>query len=246
MRGLTAAGIMEAYGRGRDAPALERPLALLQAALPDTSPQELAGLSLGARDGLLMELRRRTFGPSLSSVASCSECNARLDFELDVGSLLEQEEPAAGGSAQALTVAGFRVRFRLPGSRDVAAAAAAASQDAGVRMLLQRCVIAASEGSRTVAAGELPEEVVDALSERMSELDPLADVPVDLDCGACATRNRIYLDIGAFFWAEVAALAERLMYDVAHLARFYGWSESEILAMGPARRRYYLEMASPR
>ncbi len=246
MRGLTAAGIVEAFGRGRHLALVERPLALLQAALPDASPRDLSGLSVGARDGLLMKLRQKTFGSSLNSFASCAGCGARLDFELDVGSILEQEEPAAGGSEHVLDAAGIQIRFRLPGSRDVAAAAAAGSPAAGTRLLLQRCVIAASSGSWPIPVAELPEDAVSALSERMSELDPMAEVPVDLDCGACRTRTRVYLDIGEFFWAEIAALAERLMYDVAHLARFYGWSEPEILAMPPARRQYYLEMASPR
>lgn len=245
MRGLTAAGIVEAFGRGRDVSALERPLALLSAALPDRSPKDLAGLSLGARDALLMKLRQRTFGSSLTSYASCSGCGARLDFDLDIGSILEQDEATVDDAAHTLEEAEFQVRFRLPGSRDVAAASAAGSPAAGTGLLLQRCVLAASRGSRPIPIAELPEAVVSALSERMSELDPMADVPVDLNCGACDKSTRVYLDIGAFFWTEIATLAENLMYDVARLARFYGWSEQEILAMGSARRRHYLEMASP-
>ena len=41
-------------------------------------------------------------------------------------------------------------------------------------------------------------------------------------------------------------MAERLMYDVHVLALYYGWSEEAILAMGSARRKRYLDMASPR
>ena len=54
----------------------------------------------------------------------------------------------------------------------------------------------------------------------------------------------VVLDIGTFFWEEVAAAAERLLYDVFQLAPTYGWSESDILAMGAARREYYLKMVS--
>jgi hypothetical protein len=37
--------------------------------------------------------------------------------------------------------------------------------------------------------------------------------------------------------------ARRLLYDVHALASAYGWSEDEVLAVSPARRRCYLEMA---
>ena len=36
--------------------------------------------------------------------------------------------------------------------------------------------------------------------------------------------------------------AKRLLMDVHLLARAYGWSEAEVLALSPARRRFYLEM----
>ncbi len=246
MQGLTSAGIVEAWGLGRDSSALERSLALLTVALPEKASGELTGLSVGARDALLLELHDKTFGPELRAYASCASCEARLDFELDVRQILAQEQPPASDSAHTLEAAGVQIRFRLPGSRDLAAVASSPDPEAGTALLLRRCVLAASRDSQPVQTHELPEQAVEALSERMAELDPLADIPLDLDCGACGERSRMYLDIGSFFWTEVASLAQRLMYDVALLARFYGWSEEEVLAMGTARRQYYLEMMNPR
>ena len=49
-------------------------------------------------------------------------------------------------------------------------------------------------------------------------------------------------DIAGFFWAELDAWARRLLREIHTLARFYGWSEAEILALSPLRRRCYLEM----
>ena len=51
----------------------------------------------------------------------------------------------------------------------------------------------------------------------------------------------MFLDIGEFFWQEIAALAQRLVGEVTTLAAAYGWSESEILGMGSARRKLYIE-----
>ena len=75
-------------------------------------------------------------------------------------------------------------------------------------------------------------------------MDPLLEVPVNLNCSKCDAETLVVLDIGSFFWEEVAAAAERLLYEVFLLARSYGWNERDILAMGAARREYFMEMAT--
>jgi hypothetical protein len=42
----------------------------------------------------------------------------------------------------------------------------------------------------------------------------------------------------------VQAAAERVLLDVHALARAYGWTESEVLRLTPARRSAYLQMAA--
>ena len=51
------------------------------------------------------------------------------------------------------------------------------------------------------------------------------------------------LDIGSFVWHELTAWAQRAMDDVHVLARAYGWSESEVLALSAWRRQRYVELA---
>jgi hypothetical protein len=46
----------------------------------------------------------------------------------------------------------------------------------------------------------------------------------------------------AFFWEEIDVWAERTLSDVHRLASAYGWSESDILALGPRRRQRYLAL----
>jgi hypothetical protein len=45
-------------------------------------------------------------------------------------------------------------------------------------------------------------------------------------------------------WAEVDVRARRLLADVATLARTYGWTEPEVLALSEARRAAYLRLAT--
>ena len=90
---------------------------------------------------------------------------------------------------------------------------------------------------------DLPPEVVRALSEAMAARDPQAEVRLRLVCPACGSDRIALLDVVTFLWTGIRTRAERLMREVSDLARAYGWSETDILSMSPARRRFYLEAA---
>jgi len=241
---LTAQEIVDAWSRGKEAPRYQRPLAVLSAALPDAEPSDLLDLSLGRRDAMLLTLRSKTFGRVLTSYASCAHCRSTLHFELDADEILDEGARAAGELVGALARDGFEVRFRAPTTRDLAATETTASVDGARDLLLQRCVFEASREGIALAPRDLPAEIVEAIGERIGEMDPLVELPFNLGCSSCDGETSVVLDIGGFLWDEVAAAAERLLYDVFRLARSYGWSERDILAMGAARREYYLEMAS--
>jgi hypothetical protein len=57
-----------------------------------------------------------------------------------------------------------------------------------------------------------------------------------------AERPSAALDIPALVLAELEAEGQRLLGDIHVLARAYGWSEAEVVALPPARRRRYVEM----
>ncbi len=77
----------------------------------------------------------------------------------------------------------------------------------------------------------------------LSTCDPQADVRIDLDCASCGHRWTSPFDIARYLWTELETHARRLLYDVHALATAYGWAEADVLAVSPARRRYYLELA---
>lgn len=74
-----------------------------------------------------------------------------------------------------------------------------------------------------------------------SAADPLAVTELALACPACGHHWQEDADLGPFVWRKVDAWAEGLLDDVAQLARAYGWRESDVLALPPARRARYLE-----
>ena len=91
-----------------------------------------------------------------------------------------------------------------------------------------------------VPVASLPETVTEALASTMAEADPQGDVELALECPACGHAWRAGFDVASFLWAELDAWSRRTLDDVHVLASAYGWSENEILALGP-RRQHYLE-----
>lgn len=229
---LSAAGTLDLWQSVEELGEIERPLALA-AAVSGEPIEELAHLPIGQRDARVLELHTALAGQTIEATAACPACGQPAEFVLDVAGLLARDrgraepEPVEGG--------GLVVTWRPPDSLDVAAAAATTDQAAAERVLLSRCVLAPGD--------ELPAESRAAVAAAMAEHDPLAEILVDVACPACETRFVADLDLGNFVWAELRARALRLLRDVDTLARAYGWTEPDVLALDARRWKAYLELA---
>jgi hypothetical protein len=219
------------------APAL-RVTALLERCLVRLGPHEPVGadavreLGAGDRQALLLHLRRLTFGERLECVLACPACEEELDLDLRVEDLLVAPYPDRPPELDA-ELAGVPVRFRLPTGADEEAAAVAAEEDAAsaVASVLERCV----NEPATVSG-----EVAEAIGELMGELDPQADLVLELTCAACGETASVPFDAGDFFAREIGADRDALLREIHLLALHYGWQESELVAMTTSRRRRYV------
>ena len=242
MRSLSAHDLLEVWEVGEDRHPIDRALILLAAACPELTWNELAALSVGERDARLLALRERTSGPRLSGFAECPRCAERLEFDVAVSDLRVATDSDAADEPWEMVVGDLELRFRLPDSRDLAAAAGCEDKDKAHDLLVQSCVLQASRGGESVA--ELPAEATIRLAWQIAERDPQAEVMLDLRCPTCDHTWQALFDIVAFFWAELAAQARRLLREVHTLARAYGWRETDILSMSARRRQFYLELAA--
>jgi hypothetical protein len=95
-----------------------------------------------------------------------------------------------------------------------------------------------------VADPELPGAVQRRIAETVEAADPGADLALSIACPECGAATRAELDIASYLWTELDAWARDVLLDVHLLATAYGWSEPEILALSPTRRRYYLELCA--
>jgi hypothetical protein len=254
MRGLTAAELLAAWEQGVGQPPFRRALVLLAAARPDCSIEQLARLSIGQRDARLLELRERTFGSRLVSVAPCADCGEQLEFTFEANEIraappvdsTPQPSAVEGAGPQALSLSlnGYDISFRLPASTDLEAIAEIAEPAAAQRVVLRRCIEAATFDGAAVSFSDLPADLLAVVAARMEEADPQANVQLNLTCVRCGKQWQAVFDIESFLWAELTRWAERLLLDVHQLARAYGWREADILAMSPHRRRFYLDLLS--
>ncbi len=242
MSGLTAAATLDLWEQGDRLPPIERALALAVAADPRSDAAAVAHLPLGRRDGRLLRLRFELTGRPLDATAACPACGERVEFDADAETLAAMADDAVASGPDRLELEGFRVRWRPPDSEDVIAASTAGSADEAERVLLRRCISVASGPDSDVDPEGLPRSVRDAVSRAMAEADPLAEIVISLTCPACSTPFDADLDVAGFVWTELQGRARRLLREVAVLARAFGWTEGQVLALPERRRTAYLDL----
>jgi hypothetical protein len=251
VRSLPANEIIRIWERGQGKPYLERAMLLLSASYPELDRDGLAGLTIGQRDALLLALREKTLGPNMQMFARCPQCSENLEFNVHIPDIRVMEPTQPRPLEYELREGEFLVRFRLPNSWDLAAIRRVGDPSLGSGQaldqarywLLLQCILEARREGAACAVEDLPEEVIQALTDRMEQEDPQADVQFNVRCPTCGFAWRTIFDIVPYLWAELTVAAQRLLMDVHALARAYGWDEGDILAMSASRRQFYLEMA---
>lgn len=223
---------------------LDRALTILAAACPQLSRNELASLSVSRRDALLFAVRRQLNGAQLAGLHHCPACREQLTFNLDGQAVYAAPDMDEGEPVYEFAADEYALQFRLPNSFDLAHVAACDEVAAARTGLLRSCVLRLTRGDEEVAVEDVPDAVTEAVAAEMARQAPQADVELDVQCAACGHRWPIVFDIASFFWTEISARAKRLLREVHTLARAYGWRETDILALSPARRQFYLEMVS--
>lgn len=243
MHALSTHELLSVWERGARLTALHRGQLLLTAAAPDATPEELGCLSVGQRDDLLLAIRAAAFGEQIEATAACPCCSEALEMAFDINQL------RSGGDCNSiepliLEFEGHVLTFRLPHTFDLIELSSQPDLEHAETELLRRCLLSARSGKRELTVEQLPASVVQAISDRLSEVDPLADIHLSLACPACDHRWQEPFDIVTFFWREIESWAMRLLRDVHLLAATYGWSEADIVALSPSRRQIYIELAA--
>jgi hypothetical protein len=237
---LTASELLRVWERGHSLPLAERAHSLLAANRVSESEQ-IHRFSIGRRDAELLHLREIMFGPRMIAQTDCPGCHQSVEMDFLVADIYKSGSTTVSETNHA-KFGDWELEFRLPSVGDLASLPHEADFASRQQALLSRCICKAMRNGESLPASQLPDDVIEALSECMSELDPGGDVQLALNCPHCGHQWRAFLDIVSFFWSELDAWAGRLLRDVHLLASSYGWREADILAMSPTRRQAYLQM----
>jgi hypothetical protein len=252
--------VLDLWERGVRRHAVDRALLLAASGTAELSLESLADVPLGELRRRLLAIRRANFGRRFVMATDCPACAARLELTLD-GDLLPG---AVSGGSEApplrlpkdedpvprwptaedalLQVSSARLevdgrRLRLPTSRDLAHALVQPDLDAAERTLVLRCI----EDENGV---DVTPEWIAAAEDALAAADGTADLTLDLSCDECRHTWQLPFDLGIYLWNELEIRALGLLRDVHVLARAYGWSEHEVLALPESRRAAYIAMVS--
>ncbi|MBD2729689.1 phage baseplate protein [Nostoc sp. FACHB-892] len=244
MRSLSASELLNIWEWGRNQPSWSRAIKLLATACPETSIDMLTQLSLGQRDAMLLTLREWTFGSQLVSQVTCPSCGEVLELNFDVADMRVASLSLEPIEKYCLEIADCEVSFRLPNSLDMIAITEHKQPEISQEILLERCILEAVRGGEYLPFQQLPSHVSNAIIAQMAQVDPQANVPIDISCSLCNHQWQSLFDIVAFFWAEINTWGFRVLREVHTLAAAYGWREADVLAMSPRRRQLYLKMVT--
>lgn len=188
---------------------------------------------VSARTSALLRLVAATEqADAFSFTARCAQasCGETFEFELPLHALV-----AGAGDAGPIRVSldGQRsVTLRRPTGDDLRQwrAARPASRAEAVRMMLDTLLL----------DGQVQPQDEARLAESITAADPLVAFAVSCHCPACGAANEVPIDLDAAALARLGARQRALLHEVHCLASHYGWTESEVLAIPPARRAQYL------
>ena len=237
MKSPTASDLLETWEIGLEQSALKGLLVLLTKTFDLPDADAAAQQSIGERDAELLQLREELFGTKLVNKAHCPKCAETLEWEMNTREMQIQTPPfESPPRVYDLEAPPFRLRFRLPNSKDILTPAAYA------RHILLDCILEVTDDGKDFPKKDLPASVLDSLSKDMEKKDPQAHITMVLTCAACAEIFTVVFDIVNYLWAEIDNWAKHMLQEIFVLARAFGWSERDIISMSAHRRKLYLDM----
>lgn len=205
--------------------------ALLQRCLGE-APDTLQGWSLARRFQALLALRCAE-DPTASAAAAlrCSRCGGSFELELPLAAC---RQPVDDGPLPLALADGRQLQLRLPTAQDLQHWRTQGQPDA-----------AALAASLVQPAVPLDATVLEQVADQLAQRDPFTALQLDAACPDCGQVHAAELDLEALLLQHFAQRQQRLLDEVATLARAFHWTEAQILALPAWRRAFYLSRAEP-
>lgn len=244
MNSLNTTQLFEVWENAMDKPPLYGSLLLLAYACDERMPV-IEKMSIGERDARLLMLREWMFGKRMFHLSHCPHCGEKIEWETDTSSMRIQDfNEQTIQEVFRMDYEGRDILFRLPNSRDmIRTMRSPNSPIKHLRIdLLRSCILKVNCQDPSSPNTKINESILDELESRFSIIDPQADIQMNLSCPSCNHNWVAAFDIVSWLWSEIENWAHHIMQEVYYLARHFGWTEKDILAMSPRRRQLYLQM----
>jgi len=206
-------------------------------------------LLAGDREFLLLKLFEITFGGKLYVTLRCpaEACSEPLEVPLEVGELTVEAPPLRSRTFffKPQSDPERQMEFRLPtgGDQEAMVQRQDLTEEEQRELILAACL----QGQhRTDTALEVIKRL--SVSDReqielqMKALAPQLELKLEAICPECGANFSAEVDLPFLVLAEMKAREAVLDWEVHFLAWHYHWSEAEILALSPTRRRRYIEL----
>lgn len=191
-------------------------------------------MSIGDRDRVIAELYRQCFGERVSSVVRCTSCEGSFEMDFSLPALLEEADRQRPATREVLgpDEHGF---YRTPGGRRFRLATTGDE-----RALLG---VPPERTAELLASRCLPDGGAAALDDQtqvaIEALDPVLSLELPASCAECGAAQNIDFDLPRFFLASLFRERPLLVREIHWIAKVYGWSHQEILALPRTVRRAY-------
>ncbi|MEM6464890.1 MAG: hypothetical protein AAF679_00085 [Pseudomonadota bacterium] len=223
MSGFSGDQLLSLYANGKETDARTRRALLTQSSLQHVSAEDRKAQTLGDVDrALCQQLEQLTeSAESLDLMCTCPSCGETLEFQLPQQALQTMAKPPAHRQSVSVVFEEASYEMRLPCLGDITS---------GGLDLISLCPDAPWDSAAFRSAAEAA----------LAEADPMLHPTLALTCVLCDAQISTNLDMAALLWQQVENVARPLVQDVIALSQGLGWTEQEIVAMSPARRRLYL------
>ena len=202
---------------------------LAEAADPEAAT---AGWAVDARLQGLLAIARATGTPPAWQTC-CPARGSALALALDPGAFVAAPR---GGPVAWTAPDGTAVTSRLPSGADLAAW----RRGGGDAAALAGRLVESLDDAPPPAGWTLPEDWLGPAESALADADPLTVLQLAVACPDCRQESAIAFDLEGWLIGQLAAVQAGLLDEVHRLASAYHWSEAEIAALPPWRRRAYL------
>lgn len=197
-------------------------------------------LIIGDRMVLLLNLRQLTFGNVLHCIITCPSCIQKISIDIDIANLLKMTNISNLRNIHTLNIEKFKIKLRPLKTADQKSILSFSNKKTSelIEILIRLCIIS----SKPALPQRIPESLISIISTKLEEMDPMADIILDLHCPSCQHDFQTQFDLEKFILEEFHLRKQNLENEIHKIAFYYHWNEDTILSLPMKKRHRYVEL----